>query len=170
MPICISAIDNALFNFDFESLDKKICGLIDLIALIRAQIENDLIIPSTIPSDQTRDLFSQLIQMLDSLGKLIKLDGNNNSIEAGLALTFGLRQTINCRDIVIYKRTCVVIDQLDNIYTLKDFAVGGKGEYTAIAFGGYKISPIDYICCLQDYFSNLLKYISDVKHVLSRCS
>ena len=147
---CVAAIDIALQGSQKqEALARKLCGFVDLIALIRNQIVLDQNDNLPAPSPETQGLATELIRQINSLGELY-----TETLSAANAQQFGLVCEINCRLLNVLIKRCVAVDNTGANYTLGNIANG-----TALYSLNYTVTPAEFLCCVSEHFARLQAFL-----------
>ena len=161
---CVPAIALALQGSQQQAvLAAKICGLIDLIALIRDQIGLDQGANLTLPSATTQSLAVELMKQIDALGEIYNADRSNVSSTSKNAQYFGITMEINCRLLNVLIKQCYSTNGVAN-FTLGNFVNSSVSATYAItpqvnyAFN-YQITPTEFLCCIAEQFARLQSFL-----------
>ena len=153
---CYTSIDWALQGPQKQrALSGKFCNWIDLIALIRSQINLDISAGETSPSQVTMELVSTLIDQLDEEKFVYKTNFSDPpvDVDAADATGFGLICEINCKLLNVLVKKCsetvdgVPVATLDSVKTL---------NYTnSVAVNAH----LHFLCCVSDHFRELQVFL-----------
>ena len=150
-PRCYPAIDWALQGTQKqETLALKFCNWVDLIALIRNQINLDICSGETVNSTTTATLAAELVTQLDAEPTVYTANGGVSS-PADTANEFGLVAEINCALLNVLVRACVEANPLVNLGVI---AAAGTLDYATDTS-----ATIQFLCCLSDHFRSLQNFL-----------
>ena len=159
---CVPAIALALQGSQKQALlATKICGLIDLIALIRDQMGLDVGANLTLPGETTQDLVKELMTQIDALGEIYNADRSNVSSTSKNAQYFGITMEINCRLLNVLIKRCYSTNSTGN-FTLGNFV---NSSYTGFITPqvnyakNYDITPTEFLCCIAEQFARLQSFL-----------
>ena len=148
---CYPAIEYACQGpYRSETLSAKFCNWVDLIALIRNQINLDLAAGETVNSDTTAALAAELVAQLDAESTVYTaLDGVAGS--AATANQFGIVTQINCSLLNTLVSTC----SDDPLINLGVLAVAGGFNYAT----GNDSALLGFLCCLSNHFRSIQVFL-----------
>jgi hypothetical protein len=164
---CIPAIDVALSGaLKQEALAKKLCGLIDLIALLRNQISLDQSDGQATPSSTTQSLATELVRQIDAID-VYTADSTGAKSSASEAVDWGLVCDVNCRLLNVLIKNCVIEVNSTTNYTLSDI------QDATINYNiDYIVTPAEFLCCISEHFARLQAFLEryvDAKKCESVC-
>lgn len=149
-PRCYPAIDWALQGSQKqEALAIKFCNWVDLIALIRNQINLDIAAGLTSPITTTQTLAAELIVQLDAEPTVYTATSGVSSY-AATANEFGLVAEINCTLLNVLVRACVEADPLVNLGVIAN---------GTLVYADDDSATIQFLCCLSDHFRSLQNFL-----------